>query len=201
MIADRLLREHGLHLDVPAPQDRRRAVEGAELLLDARRARHGRVHVRARRHPARPDADRSAQGDPRHDRRPRRRWRLRIDEESRPAPAERPSVRHDPLRQRHQGPTRAPASRLRDATLPHRARASSSSSPAPSGAGKSTILKLSYMEERPTRGEVRVSGVSSSRGRRARTSRSCDASSASSSRTSACSTTAPPRRTSRSRSR
>jgi len=32
----------------------------------------------------------------------------------------------------------------------------------PSGAGKSTILRLAYFEERPTRGEVRVSGVSSS---------------------------------------
>ena len=31
----------------------------------------------------------------------------------------------------------------------------------PSGAGKSTILRLAYFEERPTRGEVRVSGVSS----------------------------------------
>lgn len=30
-----------------------------------------------------------------------------------------------------------------------------------SGAGKSTILRLAYFEERPTRGEVRVSGVSS----------------------------------------
>jgi cell division transport system ATP-binding protein len=30
-----------------------------------------------------------------------------------------------------------------------------------SGAGKSTILRLSYFEERPTRGEVRVSGISS----------------------------------------
>ena len=32
----------------------------------------------------------------------------------------------------------------------------------PSGAGKSTILRLAYFEERPTRGEVRVSGMSSS---------------------------------------
>jgi cell division transport system ATP-binding protein len=32
-----------------------------------------------------------------------------------------------------------------------------------SGAGKSTILKLIYMEERPTRGEVRVSGLSSAK--------------------------------------
>jgi cell division transport system ATP-binding protein len=31
----------------------------------------------------------------------------------------------------------------------------------PSGAGKSTILRLAYFEERPTRGEVRVSGISS----------------------------------------
>ena len=31
----------------------------------------------------------------------------------------------------------------------------------PSGAGKSTILRLVYFEERPTSGEVRVSGVSS----------------------------------------
>jgi cell division transport system ATP-binding protein len=31
----------------------------------------------------------------------------------------------------------------------------------PSGAGKSTILRLCYFEERPTRGEVRVSGISS----------------------------------------
>jgi len=31
----------------------------------------------------------------------------------------------------------------------------------PSGAGKSTILRLAYFEERPTNGEVRVSGVSS----------------------------------------
>jgi len=31
----------------------------------------------------------------------------------------------------------------------------------PSGAGKSTILKLTHMEERPTSGEVRVSGFSS----------------------------------------
>jgi len=31
----------------------------------------------------------------------------------------------------------------------------------PSGSGKSSILKLVYMEERPTDGEVRVSGVSS----------------------------------------
>jgi len=30
----------------------------------------------------------------------------------------------------------------------------------PSGAGKSTILRLAYFEERPTSGEVRVSGVS-----------------------------------------
>jgi cell division transport system ATP-binding protein len=30
----------------------------------------------------------------------------------------------------------------------------------PSGAGKSTILRLAYFEERPTTGEVRVSGVS-----------------------------------------
>jgi cell division transport system ATP-binding protein len=35
-----------------------------------------------------------------------------------------------------------------------------------SGAGKSTILRLAYFEERPTRGEVRVSGVSSSEIRR-----------------------------------
>src|SRR5438270_6336935 len=32
----------------------------------------------------------------------------------------------------------------------------------PSGAGKSTILRLAYFEERPTKGEVRVSGMSSS---------------------------------------
>ncbi len=32
----------------------------------------------------------------------------------------------------------------------------------PSGAGKSTILRLAYFEERPTSGEVRVSGVSTS---------------------------------------
>ena len=56
-----------LHLDLPAPEDRRRAVEGAQLLLDARRARHGRLHVRPRRDTAGPDADRPAQGDPRHD--------------------------------------------------------------------------------------------------------------------------------------
>ena len=31
----------------------------------------------------------------------------------------------------------------------------------PSGAGKSTILRLAYFEERPTSGEVRISGVSS----------------------------------------
>jgi len=31
----------------------------------------------------------------------------------------------------------------------------------PSGAGKSTILRLAYFEDRPTRGEVRVSGMSS----------------------------------------
>jgi cell division transport system ATP-binding protein len=31
----------------------------------------------------------------------------------------------------------------------------------PSGAGKSTILRLAYFEDRPTRGEVRVSGISS----------------------------------------
>src|SRR5687767_15623710 len=31
----------------------------------------------------------------------------------------------------------------------------------PSGAGKSTILRLAYFEERPTTGEVRISGVSS----------------------------------------
>jgi cell division transport system ATP-binding protein len=31
----------------------------------------------------------------------------------------------------------------------------------PSGAGKSTILRLAYFEERPTQGEVRVSGISS----------------------------------------
>ncbi|MGH7676837.1 MAG: cell division ATP-binding protein FtsE [Gemmatimonadaceae bacterium] len=31
----------------------------------------------------------------------------------------------------------------------------------PSGAGKSTILRLAYFEERPTRGEVRVSGLGS----------------------------------------
>ena len=37
--ADRILREHRLHLDVPAPEDRRRAVEGPQLLLDAGRAR------------------------------------------------------------------------------------------------------------------------------------------------------------------
>ena len=32
----------------------------------------------------------------------------------------------------------------------------------PSGAGKSTILRLAYFEERPSKGEVRVSGMSSS---------------------------------------
>src|SRR5580658_5177547 len=31
----------------------------------------------------------------------------------------------------------------------------------PSGSGKSSLLKLVYMDERPTRGEVRVSGVNS----------------------------------------
>ncbi len=31
----------------------------------------------------------------------------------------------------------------------------------PSGAGKSTILRLAYFEERPTKGEVRVSGITS----------------------------------------
>ena len=31
----------------------------------------------------------------------------------------------------------------------------------PSGAGKSTILKLLYMDERPTSGEVRISGYTS----------------------------------------
>ena len=34
----------------------------AQLLLDVRRAHHGRVHVRSRRHPARPDPHRPAQG-------------------------------------------------------------------------------------------------------------------------------------------
>ena len=33
----------------------------------------------------------------------------------------------------------------------------------PSGAGKSTILKLLYMAERPTSGEVRISGYTSSK--------------------------------------
>ena len=35
--ADRVLREHDLHLDLPAAEDRGRTVEGAQLLLDARR--------------------------------------------------------------------------------------------------------------------------------------------------------------------
>ena len=35
-----------------------------------------------------------------------------------------------------------------------------------SGAGKSTILRLAYFEEKPTRGEVRVSGISSGEIRR-----------------------------------
>src|SRR5688572_16792800 len=35
-----------------------------------------------------------------------------------------------------------------------------------SGAGKSTILRLAYFEEKPTRGEVRVSGISSAEIRR-----------------------------------
>ena len=37
----------------------------------------------------------------------------------------------------------------------------------PSGAGKSTILRLAYFEEKPTRGEVRISGISSNEIRRA----------------------------------
>ena len=36
----------------------------------------------------------------------------------------------------------------------------------PSGAGKTTILKLIYMEERPTSGDVRVSGLQASHARR-----------------------------------
>jgi cell division transport system ATP-binding protein len=36
-----------------------------------------------------------------------------------------------------------------------------------SGAGKSTILKLMYMEERPTTGDVRVSGLSATKANRA----------------------------------
>ena len=35
----------------------------------------------------------------------------------------------------------------------------------PSGSGKSTLLSLIYMEERPSRGEVRVSGISSATAR------------------------------------
>lgn len=35
-----------------------------------------------------------------------------------------------------------------------------------SGAGKSTVLRLAYFEEKPTRGEVRISGVSSNEIRR-----------------------------------
>src|SRR5688572_33225507 len=35
-----------------------------------------------------------------------------------------------------------------------------------SGAGKSTVLRLAYFEEKPTRGEVRVSGISSNEIRR-----------------------------------
>jgi cell division transport system ATP-binding protein len=35
-----------------------------------------------------------------------------------------------------------------------------------SGAGKSTILRLAYFDEKPTRGEIRVSGISSSEIRR-----------------------------------
>lgn len=41
----------------------------------------------------------------------------------------------------------------------------------PSGAGKSTILKLILMEERPTTGEVRVSGVLATQAHRAEISR------------------------------
>jgi cell division transport system ATP-binding protein len=36
----------------------------------------------------------------------------------------------------------------------------------PSGAGKTTVLKLVYMDEKPTQGEVRVSGVTSRSARR-----------------------------------
>ncbi len=36
----------------------------------------------------------------------------------------------------------------------------------PSGAGKTTVLKLTYMEERPTSGDVRVSGLHASQARR-----------------------------------
>ena len=71
----------------------------------------------------------------------------------------------------------------------------------PSGAGKSTILKLLYMAERPTSGEVRISGYSSTQDQAARGGRSCAGGSESSSKTSSCSRTARPRRTSRSRSR
>jgi cell division transport system ATP-binding protein len=41
----------------------------------------------------------------------------------------------------------------------------------PSGAGKSTILRLAYFEERPSKGEVRVSGMSSSELRRSEVSK------------------------------
>ena len=61
-----ILREHVVHLDVPAPEDGRGKVEGAQLLLDVRRTGHRRVHVRARGHPAWSHDHRSAEGDRRH---------------------------------------------------------------------------------------------------------------------------------------
>ena len=141
--------EHGVHLHLPAPQDRRRPLARAELLLDVRRADHRRVHLRPRRHPARPHPHRAAQGDRSTRSRRGSSWqaaRARTTGE----PTNRPPARHDPLHQRHEelsahrhgGPRRL---------APRRRRASSSSSPGRAARARRRCCKMVYMEERPTR--------------------------------------------------
>ena len=170
----------------------------AQLLLDVRRAGHGRVHVRAGRHPARPDPHRSAQGGRRHGDGAARRWQLieLEDEDELGRVAIAAMIRF----------TRVTKSYPRTGTavndvslhggqgrvrLPHRAERRRQDDAAQDGLhGGAADVGRGARE----RHELR-------RRRQRATWRSCAASSASSSRTSACSRTARSSRTSASRSR